>query len=131
MVILSIYKYRCRRFRRAFILKDSLVLHYLHQAGRGSHSGVGPIYSVPPFLQRGHDIGSFLSGLFGLVRPVLWSGVKEVVLETLRTGGRLLSDLADNTVGDVKPGTSRNMSAIRHKILFINYGAGDVKAPQL
>ena len=90
MVILSIYKYRCRRFRRAFILKDSLVLHYLHQAGRGSHSGVGPIYSVPPFLQRGHDIGSFLSGLFGLVRPVLWSGVKEVVLETLRTGGRLV-----------------------------------------
>ena len=34
---------------------------------------------------------------------MLWSGVKAVGCETLRTGGRILSDLADNTAGDVKP----------------------------
>ncbi len=84
-------------------MKDPLLQYYLHQAGRGSHGGIGPIYSVPSFLQRGHGIGSFLSGMFPLVRPVLWSGVKAVGQETLRTGGRILSDQADNTAGDVKP----------------------------
>ena len=83
-------------------MKDPLVQYYLHQAGRGSHGGIGPIYSVPPFLQRGHGLG-ILSGLFRLVRPVLWSGVKAVGREIVRTGGRILSDLADNTAGDVKP----------------------------
>ena len=103
MVSTSIYKYVCRRPRHAFIMKDPLVQYYLHQAGRGSHGGIGPIYSIPPFLQRGHGLGSFLSGLFRAVRAVLWSGVKAVGRETLRTGGRILSDLADNTAGDVMP----------------------------
>ena len=103
VLITSVYKYPCRRLRYAFIMKDPLLQYYLHQAGRGSHGGIGPIYSVPPFLQCGHGLGSFLSGLFRLVRPVLWSGLKAVGRETLRTGGRILSDLADNTAGDVKP----------------------------
>ena len=81
----------------------SLVQYYLHQADRGSHSGIGPIYSVPHFVERGHGIGSFLSGLFRLVRPVLWSVVKAVGRETLRTGGKILSDLADNNSSEVKP----------------------------
>ena len=84
-------------------MKDPLLLYYLHQADRGSHSGLGPIYSVPPYLQRGHEFGSFLSGLFRLVRAVLWSGVKAVGRETLLTGGRILSDLADNTAGMSSP----------------------------
>ena len=84
-------------------MKDPLVRNYLLQAGRGSHCGIDPIYSVPPFVQRGHGIGSILSGLFWLVRPVLWSGVKAVGRETLRTGGKILSDLADNKTTDVKP----------------------------
>ncbi len=84
-------------------MKDPLLQYYLHQAGRGSHGGIGPIYSVTPFLQRGHGLGSFLSGLFRLVWPVQWSGVKAVGRETLRTCGRILSNLADNTAGDVKP----------------------------
>ena len=73
------YKYRCRRIRHTFIMKDQLVQYYLNQASRVSHSGIDPIYSVPPFLQRRHAIGSFLSGLSRLVRPVLWSGVRAVL----------------------------------------------------
>ena len=84
-------------------MKDPIVRYCLHQAGRGSNSGTGPIYSVPPFVQRGHGIGSFLSDLFRLIRPVFWSGVKAVGGETLLTGGKILSDLADNTTIDVKP----------------------------
>ena len=80
-------------------MKDPLDQYYLHKTGRG----LGPTYSVPPFVQRGHGIGSFLSGLFRLIRPVVWSGVKAVGRETLRTGCRILSDLADNMAEDVKP----------------------------
>ena len=84
-------------------MKDPLVQYYLHQAGRWSHSGIGPFYSVPPFVQRVHGISSFLSVLFRLFLPVLWNGVKAAERETLRTGGKILMDLADNTSGDVKP----------------------------
>ena len=85
------------------MVKGQLFQYYLNQACRGAHSGIGPIYSVPLFLQRGHGVGSVLSGLSPLVQPVLWSGVRAVGRETLRTGGKILSDLADNTAGDVRP----------------------------
>ena len=52
-------------------------------------------------MQRGHGIGSVSSGLFRLVRHVLWSSVKAVGRETLRTGDKILSALADNMSGDV------------------------------
>ena len=73
--------------------------YYLNQAGRGrggGHNGIGPIYSTPPFVQRGHGIGSFLSGLFRFDRPILWSGAKVVGRETLRTGGKVFQDIAEN-----------------------------------
>ncbi len=77
-------------------MKDPLVQYNIHQAGRGLHSGVGPIHSVPPFVQLWHGICSFLSGLFRLVRHVLWSGVKAVGQETSRTDVKTPSDFADN-----------------------------------
>jgi len=72
--------------------------YYVHQAGggRGGDSGIGPIYSVPPFVQRGHGIGSFLRGLWRTVRPVLWSNAKSLGREALRTGGKIMTDIADN-----------------------------------
>ena len=36
-----------------------------------------------------------------MVRHILWSGAKTVGRETLRTGGKFLSDMADNN--DVSP----------------------------
>jgi hypothetical protein len=36
-----------------------------------------------------------LSNLFRLVRPVLWSGDKGVGRESLCTGGKILTDIAD------------------------------------
>jgi hypothetical protein len=55
-------------------MKNQPVRYYFDQAGSGSPDGViGPIYAIQPFIQRGHGIGSFLSNLFQLVRPVLRS----------------------------------------------------------
>ena len=39
-----------------------LTKYYIHQAGGGG--GIGPIYSLPPFIQSGHGIGDYLGPLF-------------------------------------------------------------------
>jgi len=77
------------------MLMDTLVRYYLHQAGHGrvagKHNGIGPIYAAPPFLQRGYEDGSFLAGLWRMVRPVLWSGAKTMGRESLRAGSDILN----------------------------------------
>jgi len=77
------------------------VRYYLQPAGR---EDIGPIHFYPPFVQRGHGIGSFLGGLFRSRKPVLWSGAKDlgkatfkaIGREVLRTGGKILTHIADN-----------------------------------
>jgi len=64
--------------------------------GRGSDSGIAHIYSVPPFIQRGHGIGSFLRGIWRIVRPVLWSSAKSLGRNALRTGGKIMTEIDDN-----------------------------------
>lgn len=89
---------------------NPLVRYYLHQAGRGAEYGsVGPIYALPPFVQRGHGLGDILGGLWRVVRPLLWSGAKTLGKETMRTGGRILADIADKA-----PGTSTQDIISRH-----------------
>jgi len=75
--------------------------YYIRQAGgggggRGSDSGICPIYSVPPFIQRGHGIGSFLRRLWRTVQPVLWSSAKSLGRKALRTGGKIMTEIVDN-----------------------------------
>jgi hypothetical protein len=68
---------------------NSLVQYYLRQGVRGGGGvDIGPIYHIPPFVQRGHGIGCFLSGLERSIRPLLWSGGKSIRKETLRTGAK-------------------------------------------
>jgi hypothetical protein len=64
-----------------------LEVHYLKQAGRGQyHTAIGPIYTTPPYLQRGHGLGNFfavysvgLNPLFG--KELRLSAEKRYVLE--------------------------------------------------
>jgi len=72
-----------------------LETYYRNQAGRGLSSalGIGPIYSAPLYLQRGHGICSFFGTLFRFVRPLLWT--------VGRTGGKIITDIAKNTSPDV------------------------------
>jgi len=71
-----------------------LVRYYLNQANRGKNNGIGPVYATPLVLQRGYGIGSFLSGLRRVVRPIIWNRAKALGLETLRRGGDILTDIA-------------------------------------
>jgi len=86
----------------SFMIMDPLVVYYRKQAGHGREN-IGPIYSIPPCVQRGHGIGSVLAGIFRILRPILWSGTKSMGKETLktlgreaiRTGGKILTDIAE------------------------------------
>jgi len=73
---------------------DPLVRYDLNQAGRGNNNDIGPVYATPFVLQRGYGIGSFFSGNWRVVRPILWSGAKALGRETWRTGGNILTDIA-------------------------------------
>jgi len=108
---------------------DLLVRYYLHQAGHGrvagKHDSIGPIYASPPFFQRRYGIGSFLAGLWRMVRPVLWSGAKILGRETLRTGGDMVTDMARST-DDENPRdiVSRRMNEMAQNLIGILRGRG-------
>ena len=74
---------------------DPLAPYYLHQVGCGADNGIGPVYALPPFHQRGYGIGSFLGGLWQMVRPILWRVTKAVGREALCTGVKILIDIAN------------------------------------
>ena len=73
---------------------DPLTAYYINQAGEGLGDLIGPFYRGSFHVQQGHGIGSFLSGLFRMVRPILLSGAKAVGRETLAAGANILSDIA-------------------------------------
>ena len=56
---------------------NPIVQYYLHQAGRGcGGTDIGPIYSVPNFVQRGHGIGSVLTGFGARLNHFFGAGPK-------------------------------------------------------
>ena len=71
--------------------------YYLHQAGRGKNNGIGPVYATPLVLQRGYGICSFLNGLWRVFIPIIWSGVKALGRDSLRTGSDILTDIAHSS----------------------------------
>jgi len=82
-----------------------LEVYYLNTAGRGlTTPGIGPVYSAPLYLQRGHGIGNCFGILFRWFRPLLWFGAKAVGCKMLRTSGKILTDIAardDVSAGDI------------------------------
>jgi hypothetical protein len=115
--------------------------YYIRQAGggrfrgRGRDTGIGPVYSIPPFIQRGHGIGSVLRGLFRTVRSIFWSGAKflgretfkALGRETLRTGCKIMTDIADNPQTSVHDVVSKHLSETTQNVLQKLRGGGGRK----
>ena len=63
--------------------------YYMQQSGNGM-----PFFQGAR-LQRGHGIGSFLSGLFRSAWPLIQTGAKALGKQALRTGLQIANDVAD------------------------------------
>jgi hypothetical protein len=110
---------------------DPLVLYYRRQAGRGRED-IGPIYSIPHFVQRGHGLGDVLAGLFRTLKPILWSGAKSMGKEALkalgrealRTGTNIIKDIAENPPTQTTDIISRHVAGSTQNIINKLRGSG-------
>lgn len=109
-------------------LMRALTQYYIQQSGRGSRGGIGPVYSVPPFIQRGHGIGAIFGSLWRTLRPWLWSGAKSVGKaagrQALRTGGKILTEIADTPQGSASDIISKNLSEAGQDVMRKLRGGG-------
>ena len=70
---------------------------YLNRAGHCRLSpGIGPVYSPRSTFRKDRVSTICFGTVFRWVRPILWSGDKAVVRETLRTCGKILTDIVEN-----------------------------------
>jgi hypothetical protein len=63
--------------------------YYMSQSGRG-----GSVFSGSRG-QRGHGLGSMLSGLFRSAMPMIKQGLSAFGKQALRSGAQIVSDVAD------------------------------------
>ena len=82
-------------------------MYYINQPVRGGgltySGGIGPVYSSQLYLERGHGIDNLFGRLFRWIQTFLWLEAKDVGRETLRTGGKILIDIAENKSPEISP----------------------------
>ena len=71
--------------------RDLYEQYYVQQSGSG-----GPIF-MGASSQRGHGLGSFLSGLFRRAMPFLKRGAKELGKRALHTGLTMANDMVEGS----------------------------------
>jgi len=81
-----------------------LEIYYLNQAGRGlTLGGDRPCLCSPALPTARPWYRKFFGSLFRWVRLILWRGTKAVGRETLRTGGKIVTDIAENRTPELSP----------------------------
>ena len=61
------------------------------------------LYMQPALLTARLWYRKIFGSLFRLVQPILWRGAKSVGRETLRTAGKILTDIAENKTPELSP----------------------------
>jgi hypothetical protein len=95
---------------------DRYTRYYVNQSGDGGE--VGPVYRASFRVQKGNGIGSFFRGLFGFVKPLLYSGAKAVGKEALKTGSNIITDML-NKEPQQPVGHIFKIDLLRQKITLI------------
>ena len=83
-----------------------LTRYYIHQAsGGGGSGGIGPIYTLTPYIQRVPGIGDYLGPLFRALKPWFLSSAKAagkaLARAALQTGVTFFPTLL-TTLRDIK-----------------------------
>lgn len=76
--------------------------YYQAQAGNGL-TDIGELYHISPrFHQRGRGgIGSFFSGIYRHLKPLLNSGLKALKKQSIKTSANIIKDLGDKPIRDI------------------------------
>lgn len=76
--------------------------YYQAQAGNGL-SDIGQLYHISPkFVQRGRGgIGSFFSGIFRHLKPIIKSGLLALKKQSIKTGVNIIKDLGEKPIKDI------------------------------
>lgn len=76
--------------------------YYQAQAGNGL-SDIGQLYHISPkFVQRGRGgIGSFFSGIFRHLKPIIKSGLRALKKQSIKTGVNIIKDLGEKPIKDI------------------------------
>lgn len=75
--------------------------YYLRQQGTGI-SDIGPLYQSPRFLQSGRGgVGSFFSGVWKYLRPLVSSGVNALSSQAVKTGASILDQVGKKPLKEV------------------------------
>lgn len=76
--------------------------YYQNQAGNGIED-IGNLYHISPrFHQRGRGgIGSFFSGIYRYIKPLISSGLKAIKKQSIKTGVNILKDLGEKPIRDI------------------------------
>lgn len=76
--------------------------YYQAQAGNGL-SDIGQLYHISPkFIQRGRGgIGSFFSGIFRHMKPIIKSGLRALKNQSIKRGVNIIKDLGEKPLKDI------------------------------
>jgi hypothetical protein len=73
---------------------DRYTRYYANETGGGGGE-MGPVYRANFRVQRGRGIGSFFGGPFSFIKPLLYSGEKDVGKVALKTVSNMTDILKD------------------------------------
>jgi hypothetical protein len=65
--------------------------------------GINPGYAAPLYTRRGHGIGDFSGSFFRWLQHLMWRVTKAVSRERLRTGDKILTDIAEDKLPELSP----------------------------
>lgn len=76
--------------------------YYQTQAGNGI-GDIGDLYHISPrFHQRGRGgIGSFFSGIYRYIKPLINSGLKALRNQSIKSGVNIIKDLGEKPIRDI------------------------------
>ena len=98
--------------------RDMYKDYYTRQSG-----GQMPVY-VGARFQRGHGLGSILSGLFRRVLPFFKSSAKQFANNLLQTGAEVVSDVFDNKKKFSESLKERILQGIKRTIQDLSFQSG-------